>query len=108
MTEISIINIIEVPTGMENTAIDAREMHVDYFRQQQGFVSSTFYRSVNNEQKEKYINIVVWDCYQSYINVVNIGFSNIEGANADGMKVLGKGFPEPITVSPCQYEVIGN
>ena len=81
---------------------------VDYFRKQKGFVSSTFYHSVNADQKEKYINIVVWDCYDSYLNVVNAGFSNKEGENTDRMKVLGRGFPEPIVVSPGQYEVIGN
>lgn len=108
MKEISIINIIEVPIGMEENAIEAREVYVDYFRKQKGFVSSTFYRSVNEGQKEKYINIVVWDSYDSYINVVNIGFSNVDGENSDHMKVLGRGFPEPIVVSPCQYEIIGN
>ncbi|MFV1985073.1 MAG: hypothetical protein ACC657_16110 [Thiohalomonadales bacterium] len=57
---------------------------------------------------EKYINIVVWDSYDSYKNVVNIGFLNENGLNTDNMKVLGKGFPEPIVVSPSQYEIIGN
>lgn len=107
MKQISVINIIEVPEGMEGKAVEVREIYVDYFRKQKGFISSTFYRSVNEEQKGKYINIVVWDSYDSYIDVVNIGFSNKEGKNSDDMKVLGKGFPEPIVVSPCQYEIIG-
>jgi heme-degrading monooxygenase HmoA len=107
MKEISIINIITVPEGMEVTAIEMRELYVDYFRKQEGFVSSTFYRSVNENHKEKYINIVVWDSYDSYKNIVNTGFSNLEGKNTDGMKVLGRGFPEPIEVSPSQYEIIG-
>ena len=108
MKEISIINIIEVPNGMEEKAVEAREIYVDYFRKQKGFVSSTFYKSVNEAHKEKYINIVVWDSYDSYLDVVNIGFSNEDGLNSDNMKVLGKGFPEPIVVSPSQYEIIGN
>ena len=107
MKEISIINIIEVPEGMHEQAIEVREIYVEYFRKQKGFVSSTFYHSVNEEQKEKYINIVVWDSYENYTNIVNLGFSNEKGINSEGMKVLGRGFPEPITVSPSQYEVIG-
>jgi len=107
MKEISIINIIEVPEGMHDQAIEVREIYVEYFRKQKGYVSSTFYHSINEEQKEKYINIVVWDSYESYTNVVNLGFSNKEGKNSEGMKVLGRGFPEPIMVSPSQYEVIG-
>lgn len=108
MKQISIINLIEVPEGMHVQAIEVRECYVDYFRKQKGFVSSTFYHSVNEDQKDKYINIVVWDCYDSYLNVVNAGFSNKDGENTDGMKVLGRGFPQPIVVSPGQYEVIGN
>ncbi len=108
MKEISIINIIDVPDGMEEKAIEAREIYVDYFRKQKGFVSAIFYKSVNENHKEKYINIVVWDSYDSYKDVVNIGFTNTDGLNNDNMKVLGKGFPEPITVSPSQYEIIGN
>ncbi len=106
MKQISVINFIEVPEDMESKAIEIRDMYVDYFRKQKGFVSSTFYRSVNEDQKDKYVNIVVWDSYDSYNSVVNIGFSNTEGKNSGEMKVLGKGFPEPITVSPCQYEII--
>lgn len=56
MKEISIINIIEVPEGMHNQAVEVREIYVDYFRKQKGFVSSTFYHSINENQKEKYIN----------------------------------------------------
>ena len=108
MKEISIINLIDVPSGMEEKAVEAREVYVDYFRKQKGFVSSTFYKSVNEDHKEKYINIVVWDSYDSYLNVVNIGFTNEEGMNTDNMKVLGQGFPKPIEVSPSQYEIIGN
>ena len=108
MKQISVINFIEVPVGMEKIAVEARGAYVDYFRKQNGFVSSTFYRSVNKDQKEKYVNIVVWDSIDSFNKVVNLGFSNYQGENSDGMRVLGRGFPEPISVSPCQYEVIGN
>lgn len=55
----------------------------------------------------RYINIVVWDSYENFQAVVNAGFENEDGLNDDGMKVLGKGFPEPIKVSPGQYEIIG-
>jgi len=79
MQEISIINFIEVPEGMHAQAIEVREYYVDYFRKQKGFVSSTFYHSVNADQKDKYVNIVVWDCYDSYLSVVNAGFSNRDG-----------------------------
>jgi heme-degrading monooxygenase HmoA len=108
MKQVSVINFIEVPEGMEEIAIEVREAYVDYFRKQSGFVSSTFYRSIKKDQKEKYVNIVVWNSIDSFNKVVNLGFSNDQGENSDGMKVLGKGFPEPISVSPCQYEVIGN
>ena len=108
MKQISVINFIEVPDGMEEIAFEVRETYVDYFRKRSGFVSSTFYRSVNEDQKDKYVNIVVWDSIDSFNKVVNSGFSNKQGKNDDGMKVLGKGFPEPISVSPGQYEIIGN
>jgi len=106
MKQISVINFIEVPDGMEKIAIETRNAYVDYFQKQQGFVSSTFYRSVNEDEKQKYVNIVVWDSIDSFNNVVNLGFSNEQGKNSDGLKVLGKGFPAPIFVSPGQYEVI--
>jgi len=108
MKQISVINFIEVPEGMEETALEVRNTYVDYFRKQSGFVSSTFYRSVNENKKQKYVNIVVWDSIDSFNKVVNSGYSNDQGNNNDGMKVLGKGFPEPITVNPGQYEIIGN
>ncbi len=108
MAQISVINLIEVPEGMESIATEVRNVYVDYFRKQDGFVSSTFYKSVEENQGQKYVNIVVWDSIESFNKVVNLGFSNSDGENSDGLKVLGKGFPEPIRVSPGRYEVIGN
>lgn len=105
MPEVNVINFIEVPQGMESKAEEVREVYVDYFRRQPGFVSSTFYRSLNRGENGciKYVNIVVWDSQASFERVVNLGFANSDGENADGMRVLGKGFPEPIKVSPGQY-----
>ncbi len=106
--EVSIINSIVVPEGMEKNAEAIRDEYVSYFKKQPGFVSSTFYRSIarENDNSIKYVNIVVWSSYEAYLAVVNTGFENDEGENADGMKVLGKGFPEPIVVSPGQYMCI--
>lgn len=108
MPEVSVINLIEVPEGMESQAEEVREVYVSYFRKQQGFVSSTFYRSLDrgNSGSIKYVNIVVWDSQDSFERVVNLGFTNSDGENSDGMRVLGKGFPEPIVVSPGRYAVI--
>jgi heme-degrading monooxygenase HmoA len=109
MKKISVINYIEVPEGMAHEAERVRETYVDYFCNQKGFVRSTFYREINasNAAGTRYINIVVWDCYESFQAVVNAGLENDEGLNDDGMKILGKGFPAPIKVSPGQYEIIG-
>jgi len=107
MKQVSIINSLEVPAGLEDKAIAIREKYVAYFSQQPGFVSSTFYRSINNQNKFNFINIVVWDSYDSYQAVVNSAVFNSEGMNEDGMQVLGNGFPDPISVSPGQYEIIG-
>jgi heme-degrading monooxygenase HmoA len=108
MKQVNVINFIEVPVGLEGQAIEIRERYVDYFRKQPGFVSSTFYRSMNNEDKFTFVNIVVWDSHESYLAVVNSARSNSAGENVDGMKVLGNGFPPPMVVFPGQYEVIGN
>ena len=91
---------------MKDEAIKIRDIYVDYFRKQPGFVSSTFYESLNEDNKFNYINIVVWDSESSFQAVVNSGFSNEDGLNDDNMKVLGKGFPPPIEVNPGQYKVI--
>lgn len=106
MKQISVINSIEVPAGFEDKAIEVRELYINYFKTKKGFVSSTFYKSINAENKFNFINIVVWDSYESIQAVVNSGFQNAEGLNEDDMKVLGQGFPPPIKVNPGQYEVI--
>ena len=110
MEEVSIINSIVVPLGMEKIAEQVRHEYVAYFRKQDGFVASTFYKSIDTESDGsiKYVNTVIWKSFQHYQNVVNQGFSNLEGLNSDGYKVLGKGFPEPIKVSPGRYVVIGD
>lgn len=108
MQQISVINSIEVPLGFEEKAIKVRDIYIEYFKTKPGFVSSTFYRTINKESKFNFINIVVWDSYESFQAVVNSGFANEEGRNADHMKVLGKGFPAPIKVSPGQFEIIRN
>ncbi|MEP2669376.1 MAG: antibiotic biosynthesis monooxygenase [Cyclobacteriaceae bacterium] len=108
MKQISVINAIEVPKGFEENAINVRDVYVEYFKTKPGFVSSTFYRTINEENKFNYVNIVVWDSYESFQAVVNSGFANEDGLNADDMKVLGKGFPHPIKVSPGQFEIIRN
>lgn len=95
---------------MVETAIQVREEYVAYFKRQPGFVESVFYR----ERAEpgaatgavKFVNIVVWDSYASFEAVVNRGFADAEGVNADGMKVLGRGFPPPIVVHPGRYEIL--
>ncbi|MEQ8477280.1 MULTISPECIES: antibiotic biosynthesis monooxygenase [Fulvivirga] len=108
MKQISVINSIEVPEGHEEMAIKVRDIYIDYFKTKPGFVSSTFYRTINSENKFNFVNIVVWDSYESFQAVVNSGFENTEGLNEDNMKVLGKGFPPPIKVSPGQFEIIRN
>lgn len=109
MQQISVINTITVPAGMEQTAEQVREEYVDYFRQQDGFISSTFYQEINRNKDGtiRYINIVVWASKDHFDRVVNLGFQNADGLNKDGFKVLGRGFPEPIVVSPGQFRVIG-
>ena len=105
---ISVINSIEVPEGHEEMAIEVRDMYINYFKTKPGFVSSTFYKSINAENTFNFVNIVVWDSYESFQSVVNSGFDNEDGLNEDQMKVLGKGFPNHIKVSPGQFEVIRN
>jgi len=109
MEQVSVINTIVVPSGMEATAEQVRDEYVSYFSKQEGFISSTFYRSINREEDDsiKYINTVVWASYDYFEKVVNVGFNNQLGENSDGKRVLGKGFPEPIKVSPGQYVVVG-
>ena len=108
MKQTSVINSIEVPEGYENEALKIRDAYIEYFKSKQGFVSSTFYRAINANNKFNYVNIVVWDSYESFESVVNSGFENTEGLNEDNRKVLGKGFPPPIKVSPGQFEIIRN
>ncbi|KXI27560.1 antibiotic biosynthesis monooxygenase family protein [Paraglaciecola hydrolytica] len=110
MEQVSVINTIIVPQGMEAEAELVRAEYVKYFSKQAGFVSSTFYRSLNREQDGslKYVNTVVWASYAHFEQVVNQGFQNAEGENSEGMRVLGKGFPEPIVVSPGQYSMISH
>ena len=108
MKPISVINSIEVPEGHEEMAIEVRDIYINYFKTKPGFVSSTFYKSINPDNTFNFVNIVVWDSYESFQAVVNSGFDNEDGLNEDQMKVLGKGFPDPIKVSPWQFEVIRN
>ncbi len=93
---------------MESEAELVRAEYVEYFRKQAGFVSSTFYKALDREESGsiQYVNIVVWESYQHFEHVVNSGFQNENGENSDGKRVLGKGFPAPITVSPGRYKVI--
>ncbi|MFK7773603.1 MAG: antibiotic biosynthesis monooxygenase [Saprospiraceae bacterium] len=106
MNQVSVINSIEVPDGLEDEAIKIRDIYINYFKTKPGFVSSTFYKSINDNNKFNFVNIVVWDSKESFEAVVNSGFENKDGLNQDNMKVLGKGFPEPIKVSPGQFEII--
>lgn len=108
MNQISVINSIEVPEGHEETAIQVRDIYIEYFKTKPGFVSSTFYRTINEKNKFNFVNIVVWESYEAFEAVVNSGFESAEGLNEDNMKVLGKGFPHPIKVSPGQFEIIRN
>lgn len=106
MKKISVINSIKVPEGHEETAINVRDIYIEYFKSKPGFVSSTFYKSINSDNSFEFVNIVVWDSYKSLQAMANSGFNNIEGLNDDNMKVLGKGFPPPIIVNPVQFETI--
>jgi heme-degrading monooxygenase HmoA len=106
MRQISVINSIQVPKGQEDNAIAIRNIYIKYFKTKPGFVSSTFYKSINSDNTFNYVNIVVWASYDTFEAVVNSGFNNSEGLNDDDMKVLGNGFPHPISVNPGQFEII--
>lgn len=108
MQQISVINTILVPESREVEAESIRAEYVAYFKKQEGFVSSTFYKSLSRESDGsiKYVNIVVWASHSHFEQVVNEGFHNEYGENSHGMRVLGKGFPDPIVVFPGQYQVI--
>ena len=107
MPPISIINCIEAPLGMEQTAIQVRNQYADYYRKQPGYVSSTFYRSIGIDNKFNFINIVVWESVDAYQAVVNAGFANDPASNTDGVKITDQGFPDAIKVNSGQYEIIG-
>lgn len=107
MSQISIINSLIVPDGLENEVIKIREQYVGYFKTKPGFISSTFYRAVNTENKFNFINVVVWESYDAYQAVVDDSDRDADRTNKDGMKVLGNGFPDKVIVNPGQYEVIG-
>lgn len=108
MQQVHVINTITVPEGMEAQAESVRADYVRYFQKQDGFVGSTFYKSLEREPDGaiKYVNVVVWETRAHFERVVNQGFQNAQGENSDGLRVLGKGFPEPIVVSPGRYSVI--
>ena len=108
MQEVHVINTIIVPEGMEAQAESARAEYVRYFQKQDGFVGSTFYKSLEREPDGavKYVNVVVWETRAHFERVVNQGFQNAQGENSDGLHVLGKGLPEPMVVSPGLYSVI--
>lgn len=106
MANVHVINAIEVPKGMESVAEEVRDRYVDYFRQQDGFCGSTFYRARDVGSSFHYVNIVIWESQEAFERVVNLGFKNADGRNEDGMKVLGRGFPAPIVVHPGRYTVI--
>lgn len=108
MEEVHIINNILVPEDMIDEAELIRSQYNKYFSKQNGFVGSTFYKSRTKEEdgSTKYINIVVWSSMSHAENVVNAGFDNEAGGNKEGMRVLGKGFPAPIVVSPAWYQVV--
>ncbi|MFT5686377.1 MAG: heme-degrading monooxygenase HmoA [Myxococcota bacterium] len=108
MPAVHAINCIEVPTGSEQTAEEIREVYVAYFRRQPGFVSSTFYRATKTADAINYVNIVEWASQEACDAVVNRGYEDAEGENADGMKVLGRGFPSPIVIHPGLFERIGS
>lgn len=108
MPHIHAINCIEVPHGYEQCAIDVRAVYIDYLKKQTGYISSIFYRASVHRSHINFINIVVWESQEAYDAVVNAGYGNSDGENEDGMKILGKGFPDPIKVHPGVYEIIGN
>lgn len=91
---------------MESVAEETRDQYIDYFRTQDGYCGSTFYKALDDGSAFHYVNIVVWRSKADFERVVNLGFKNTDGENEDGMKVLGRGFPEPIVVHPGRYSVI--
>ncbi|MCA9720113.1 MAG: antibiotic biosynthesis monooxygenase [Myxococcales bacterium] len=108
MSQVHVINAIEVPEGMESVAIEVREQYVEYFRTLPGFVGSTFYRALDTSSAYTYINVVIWESRAAFAAAVNAGFDNLDGENRDGMRVLGRGFPAPIVVHPGRYEIIAS
>lgn len=106
MAYVHAINCIEVPEGQDEIALSIRNTYIEYFKTKTGFISSTFYKANTALGRVNYINIVVWKTQEAYDAVVNDGYTHSDGMNSDGMKVLGKGFPDPIKVNPGIYEII--
>lgn len=65
-TEVTLINVFEVPEGALEEAIDAWARGRDFLQQQPGYVSTALHQSIAADVKFALINIAIWESAEAF------------------------------------------
>ena len=94
-TEVTLINVFEVPEGALDAAITAWTKSRDFLQTQPGYISTALHQSIQKDSKFALINVAIWESAEAF-----------QKANAK-MQALG-GTPqiEGLRFTPGLYTVI--
>ncbi len=65
-TEVTLINVFEVPKGALEEAIDAWAKGRDFLQTQPGYVSTALHQSIAPDARFALINIAIWESVETF------------------------------------------
>ena len=66
VTEVTLINVFEVPKGAIDAAIEAWTKGRDFLQTQPGYVSTALHKSIAPDAKFALVNIAIWDSPEAF------------------------------------------
>ncbi|MHB8595569.1 MAG: antibiotic biosynthesis monooxygenase family protein [Ktedonobacteraceae bacterium] len=82
-----LINVFEVPVGMENAFVEWWKQCSEALKQEPGFIDANLHRNLKTEAHFQFINVAHWETEES--------FASARSRNRDIMQSIpaGKGYP---------------
>ncbi|MEH6521807.1 antibiotic biosynthesis monooxygenase family protein [Sulfitobacter sp.] len=65
-TEVTLINVFEVPKGVLDAAIKAWTKGRDFLQKQPGYVSTALHKSIAPDAKFALVNIAIWESPETF------------------------------------------
>ncbi len=96
MSEITIINPFEIPTGREDAALEMYDTFAAYFSKQDGYISTDLHQALGDDAKFHLVSISKWQSQEHFMSALE----------SPELGEIFKNAPKDIVTYPSAYKII--